>query len=145
MNHPARSELTTTGGLRRWAVRLAVVLVLGVALHVAWVILSILAASLGASSFARGALWLAGPIITAAGYAIGLTIPVRGAAAINRRFSQLFLVVLVGCAVGGLLGRPVGPMFAGLGMLSAGALAAAALVVGTARRDSEPPKDRGTA
>jgi hypothetical protein len=121
----------------RYAIRLAVALLLGVTLHAAWVAVFILGASLGASGIAKGGLWLAAPIMTAAGYATGLTIPVRGAAPLKGRFSQVFVGVWIGCALGGIIGSRVGPMFIGLGVLGAGALAALTLAICTARRQTD--------
>lgn len=119
----------TRGAIWRCAVRFAIALLLGGALHVAWVALFILGASLGASGIARSALWLVGPIVTAAGYATGLTIRARGACTVKGRFPQVFTFVLIGCAIGAILGRPIGPMFFGLGALAAGALSALVLVI----------------
>jgi hypothetical protein len=123
--------------MRRCAIRLAIAAVLGGMLHVVWVTLVILGGSLGASGIVRGALWLAGPIMTAAGYAAGLAIRVRGAPTVERRFSHVFVVVLIGCAVGAIVGRPIGPMFFGLGVLAAGGLTALALVIRDAPRRPE--------
>ena len=120
--------------IRRYAIRLAVALVLGGTLHAVWVALFILGASLGASGSARGALWLAAPIMTAAGYATGLTVPVRGAVPLKGRSSRVFIRVLMGCALGGIIGSPLGPMFAGLGVFGAGTLSALALVLCMAQR-----------
>lgn len=122
---------------RRYAIRLAVALVLGGTLHAVWVGLFILGASLGATGIARGALWLASPIMTAAGYATGLTVPIRGAVALKGRFSRLFTRVLIGCALGGIIGSPFGPMFVGVGVFGAGALSALSLALCTAHRPTE--------
>jgi hypothetical protein len=127
--------------MRRFAIRFTIAVVLGGMLHVAWVTLVILGRSLGASGTARDALWLAGPIVTAAGYATGLAIRVRGASTVKRRFLQVFVVVLIGCAFGAIVGRPLGPMFVGLGALAAGGLTALALVVRTAPRRTERPSN----
>jgi hypothetical protein len=131
----------TTDAMRRCAIRFTIAVVLGGVVHVLWVTLVILGRSLGASGMARDALWLAGPIMTAAGYAEGLTIRVRGASAVRMRFSQVFVAVLIGCAVGAIVGRPLGPMFVGLGALAAGGLTALALVVRTAPRRTERPSN----
>jgi len=133
------------GATRRSVVRLAIVLGLGGALHAAWVVLFILGASLGASGIAKDALWLAAPIMTAAGYAAGLTIRVRGAPTVERRFSQPFMIVLAACAAGAIVGRPIGPMFAGLGVLAAGALSALALAIRTARTRPATSTDESVA
>lgn len=126
-------DRVTTGALWRCAIRLVIALALGGALHAAWVALFILGASLGASGIVRGALWVAGPIMTAAGYATGLTIRVRGVSPAKGRLSQVFIVVFIGCAAGAIVGRPIGPMFVGLGVFAAGALSALALVIRTAQ------------
>lgn len=133
------------GATGRSVVRLAIALVLGGALHAAWVVLFILGASLGASGIAKDALWLAAPIMTAAGYAAGLTIRVRGAPTVERRFLQLFMIVLAACAAGAIVGRPIGPMFAGLGVLAAGALSTLALAIRTARTRPATSTDESVA
>ncbi len=127
------------GAVRRGAVRFAIALVLGGALHVAWVALVVTGASLSASGITRGALWFAGPIMTAAGFTAGLTIRVRGALTLKKRLSHVYVVALIACAVGAVAGRPIGPMFVGLGTLTAGALAALALAIQAARGHSETP------
>jgi hypothetical protein len=129
----------------RCAIRLVIALVLGLTLHAAWMALFILGASLGASGIVRGALWLVGPIMTAAGYATGLTIRVQGVSTLKWRFWQVFIVVLVCCAVGAIVGRPLGPMFVGLGVLAAGGLSSLALVIWTARKCTEISTDGSVA
>jgi len=119
---------------RRHTMRVAVALVIGVACHAAWVVLFILGASLGASAIVRGALWLAAPIVTAAGYAAGLAIRVRGTSPLAWRFPHLFVAVAIGCTAGEIVGSRVGPMFAGLGVVGAGALSALGLAIGDAAR-----------
>jgi hypothetical protein len=119
----------TVGAMWQSAIRLEIALVLGLALHAAWMVLFVLGASLGASGIVRGALWLLGSIMTATGYATGLTIRVRSASRVKWRFWRVFIVVLVFCAVGAILGSSLGPMFVGLGVLAAGALSAVALVI----------------
>jgi hypothetical protein len=120
--------------IRRCAIRFTFAVVLGGLVHVVWVTLVILGGSLGASGTARGALWLAGPIMTAAGFATGLMLRVRGAATVKSRFFRVFVVMLIGCAVGAIVGRPIGPMFFGLCTLAAGGLTALAIVIRSAPR-----------
>ena len=114
---------------RRHTMRVAVALTLGVACHAAWVVLFILGASLGVSAIVRGALWLAAPIVTAAGYAAGLAISVRGASPLAWRFSRLFVAVAIGCTAGEIVGSGIGPMFAGLGVVGVGGLSALGLAI----------------
>lgn len=114
---------------RRCSVRVVVAVLFGGTFHAAWVALFISGASLGASGAARIALWIAAPLITAAGIATGLIVPIPGAFKLTRPFVRVFIAACIACGAGAVIMSPVGPMFVGLGVFGGGALAALALTV----------------
>ncbi len=117
----------------RDGLRLVISVLTGTAFHALWVVAFIFAASRGASDMFRGILWLAAPVVGAAGFASGLTLMWRD----GRRtagFALTFGKILSGCAIGAGLMSPIGPMFVGFGLLAGGALAAAIVCFSDSRR-----------
>jgi hypothetical protein len=116
----------------RWVwhfvVRLATAALLGGAFHAAWVALFIFAVSQGAPGVLRATLWLTAPVVTAAGFGLGLTLSRHHEPDPRTRFGRAFVAVLSGCAIGAVVMSPIGPMFVGLGVFGGGLVAAAVRV-----------------
>jgi hypothetical protein len=127
----------------RSVVRVTVAALVGVAFHAAWVALFILAVSQGAPGSLRAILWVIAPIVTAIGFGLGLTLLQRRHPAPDTGFAHAFAIALAGCAMGAVILSPIGPMFAGFGVLGGGTIAAAIRVVseqsGRGRRAGERP------
>lgn len=115
--------------LRRSGVRFTVAVLVGLGFHVMWAVLYIFSASHGASGGLRGLLWCVAPIITAAGYGLGLTLLPRLQPQPRTGFARAFVAALAGCVIGAVIGSPIGPMFVGFGILGGGAMAVAVRVV----------------
>jgi len=65
-------------------------------------------------------LWLAMPVVTAAGFAAGVTLWDRLSGTRTTRFIRVFAWPLVGCAVGAGVVYPFGPMLIVFGMFLGG-------------------------
>jgi hypothetical protein len=116
---------TTLDWIWRSAVRVVIAALVGAAFHAAWVVLFIFAASRDAPGFVRGVLWLIVPVVTATGFALGLALLPRREPEPGTDFTRAFLTALSGCAIGGVVMSPIGPMFVGLGVLGGGTVAVA--------------------
>jgi hypothetical protein len=116
---------TKAAWIWRSAVRITVALLAGTAFHVAWVATFIFAASQGAPGILRAMLWLIGPLVTAIGFGLGLTLWQRHDPQRQTGFARAFMAAVSGCAIGALVMSPIGPMFVGLGILGGGTVAVA--------------------
>ena len=68
------------------------------------------------------ALWLAAPVVTALGFAIGAALVERRTEESSARFSAIYLWALIGCSAGAAAIYPFGPMLIVFGMIFAGTL-----------------------
>ncbi|HSR31808.1 MAG TPA: hypothetical protein VLY63_14685 [Anaerolineae bacterium] len=92
--------------------------------YVAWMAVFLLAA--GSQSPALEAiLWILAPVITAAGFAVGIIIPERIILPRRSRFLRTFLWPLIGCAIGAGIVYWFGPMLIVFGMFAAGTIGVA--------------------
>ena len=68
----------------------------------------------------RALLWLAAPVATALGFAVGAVLHERFAGGRRDRFARVYLWPLVGCFVGAVVVFPFGPMLIVFGMFLMG-------------------------
>lgn len=70
-------------------------------------------------------LWLLAPVITAAGFTVGIIIPERIIRPRRGRFLRTFLWPLIGCAIGAGIIYSFGPMLIVFGMFAVGTMSVA--------------------
>lgn len=73
----------------------------------------------------RALLWVAAPLLTAAGFAFGLTLSRWRVRPLGAQFTRNYAWPLLGCAVGAAVVYPFGPMLIVFGMFAAGTMAVA--------------------
>lgn len=76
-----------------------------------------------AGPITRALLWLAAPVVTAAGFALGLTLFRWRVRPRGVQFLRSYAFPLLGCAVGAAVVYPFGPMLVVFGMFVVGTLA----------------------
>jgi hypothetical protein len=108
--------------LRVLTLRIAVSLLLAAVFQAAWTSLFILLYR-SSGSIVRAFLWIAGPPVIAAGFALGLTLFRWKAQPRWAEYLRCYVWPLAGSATGAVAGSPIGPMFAGFGMFALGTLA----------------------
>jgi hypothetical protein len=96
---------------RSWRaiIRIAFSLVCAIIFYITWMAAFILVTRLD-SPMLETMLWLLAPVITAAGFAAGITVRERLAGQKRPRFLRIFLWPLIGCAIGAGLVYSFGPM-----------------------------------
>lgn len=87
--------------------------------HTAWLAVFILTAKLE-SRWIRGAEWILAPIVTAAGFTIGVQVFDYFAGTRKNKFLHIYFWPLIGCAIGAIAVFSFGPMLIGFGMFAAG-------------------------
>ena len=87
--------------------------------YTAWMA-AFFAATRSGSVIAETVLWLLAPVMTAAGFAVGITVAQRMARKGKSSFIRIYLWPLVGCAVGAAVVYPFGPMLIVFGMFAGG-------------------------
>ena len=107
--------------LNLWKVllRLAASLLGAGVFYSAWMAAFITATRSG-SVVAETVLWLLAPVMTAAGFAVGVTMAERLAKKQRTSFIRIYVWPLVGCAIGAAVVYPFGPMLIVFGMFAAG-------------------------
>ena len=120
-------------------VRIAFSLVCAIVFYIAWMAAFLLTASLD-SPMAEATLWLLAPVITAAGFATGITVRERLACQKRSRFLRIFLWPLIGCAIGAGLVYPFGPMLTVFAVFFTGTASMALREVVGFFRGEEPAK-----
>jgi hypothetical protein len=98
---------------------MALSLVCGGGFYTAWLAAYLLVARLDQQAVDI-ILWLLAPVITAAGFALGMALAERWTRRARTPFLRLYAWPLVGCAVGAGAVYPFGPMLIVFGMLTAG-------------------------
>ncbi|MBM3333111.1 hypothetical protein FJY63_00455 [Candidatus Sumerlaeota bacterium] len=88
-------------------------------LHFAWVAIFIMSAG-KVGALVKGLLWIIAPVVTAAGFTVGLVVGERLLGLTKGPFLRVFLWPLIGCAVGAAAVFWFGPMFIGFGMFLVG-------------------------
>ena len=96
------------------------ILVAGV-FHIGWLAAFIPAAKSGVMAL-KILGWIAAPVVTALGYAIGLRMGERLLTTRKTDFLQIFVWPLVGCTLGAVALSWVGPMLVGIGTCIGGAV-----------------------
>ena len=115
------------------ALRIAVSTLGGGAFYFVWMSLFLVTAGLGSQAL-EIVLWLLAPLITAAGFSVGLLIFGMVTHIENLGFRHAFLWAFVGCALGALATYPFGPMLIVFGMLVLGTLSVTLREVLAAKR-----------
>ena len=72
------------------------------------------------------ALWLLAPVMTAAGFAVGIAVAERLAKKSRTRFLRIYVWPLIGCVIGAAVVYSFGPMLIVFGMFAAGTVSVAA-------------------
>ena len=109
--------------LRVLTLRVAVSLLLAVVFDTAWMSLFI-PLYRPSGPIVRALLWIAGPPVIAAGFALGLTLFRWNARPRWAEYLRCYVWPLVGCSAGAAITFPIGPMLIGFGMFALGTLAA---------------------
>ena len=107
--------------LNLWKVllRLASSLLGAVVFYAAWMAAFITVTRSG-SVVAETILWLLAPVMTAAGFAVGITVAERLTKREKSSFIRIYVWPLAGCAIGAAVVYPFGPMLIVFGMFAAG-------------------------
>ena len=92
--------------------------------YLAWMA-AFLVATRSGSVAAETVLWLLAPVITAAGFAVGITVAERLAKNERTSFIRIYVWPLVGCAIGAGVVYPFGPMLIVFGMFAVGTVSVA--------------------
>ncbi len=108
--------------LRTLALRVAVSLLLAGVFYLAWMSVFILTYH-SAGPGVRAFLWIAGPPVVAAGFALGLMLFRWKARRRRIEFLRCYIWPLVGCAIGTAVVFPFGPMLIVFGIFILGTLA----------------------
>ena len=87
--------------------------------YTAWMA-AFIAATRSGSVVAETFLWLLAPVITAAGFAVGIIVAERLGKKGRTSFIRVYVWPLVGCAIGAGVVYPFGPMLIVFGMFAAG-------------------------
>ena len=87
--------------------------------YVAWMA-AFLAVTRSDRVVAEAVLWLLAPVMTAAGFTVGVTVAERLAKKSRTSFIRIYVWPLVGCAIGAAGVYPFGPMLILFGMFAAG-------------------------
>ena len=124
----------------RAVVRIGASLLCAVLFYAAWMVVFLLALNLE-SPAVETILWLLVPVITAAGFATGITLRQRLAGSTGPRFLRIFLWPLIGCAVGAGTVYRFGPMLIVFAMLFTGTASIALREVVGFLRSGEPARD----
>ncbi len=92
--------------------------------YLVWMAVFLLATRLNSSAI-EAILWLLAPVLTAAGFAIGITISEQLTQTSKTRFLGNFIWPLIGCAIGAGVVYWFGPMLIVFGMFVAGTISVA--------------------
>jgi hypothetical protein len=111
-------------GLWGAAVRVAVSLAFAGIFYLVWMGAFLLTRTLE-SPILEALGWLLAPVVTAAGFTIGMLLGESGAGRRKSGFLRVFLWPLIGCVIGAVSVAWLGPMLIVFGMLAAGAASAA--------------------
>ena len=103
--------------------------------YTAWMA-AFFAATRSGSVIAETVLWLLAPVMTAAGFAVGVTMAERLAKKQRTSFIRIYVWPLVGCAIGAAVVYPFGPMLIVFGMFAAGTVSVAIREVVSLSRSS---------
>jgi predicted anti-sigma-YlaC factor YlaD len=87
--------------------------------HTAWLAVFILTSKLE-SRWIRGARWILVPMVTAAGFTVGVQIFDHFAGTRKNKFLHVYFWPLIGCAIGAIAAFSFGPMLIGFGTFGAG-------------------------
>jgi len=120
-------------------VRIAFSLLCAVIFYLVWMAAFLLTTRLD-SAVVEAMLWLLAPVITAAGFAVGIAVRERLAAQRRSRFLRIFLWPLIGCAIGAGIVYWFGPMLIVFAMLLTGTASIALREVVGFFRGEEPAK-----
>jgi len=110
--------------LFKGAVNVVVSLLCGGAYYFAWLAVFLLTLKLDLPIL-NIVLWPLAPVVTAAGFAVGVMIGQRLTGAERSGFGHIYRWPLVGCIVAVALVYPIGPMLIVFGMLVAGTMSVA--------------------
>jgi len=103
--------------------------------YLAWMAVFLAATGFG-SVIAETVLWLLSPVMTAAGFAVGIRLAERLSKKGGSSFIRIYVWPLVGCAIGAGVVYPFGPMLIVFGMFAAGTASVAIReIVGRSRSD----------
>jgi hypothetical protein len=110
-----------TSSISRWVIKPGVSLVLGGVFYAGW-LAAFLATIRAGNSAAKGALFFLAPLVTAAGFTLGVAVFERSTDSPSGRFHRVLVWPLVGCAAGAAASFWYGPMLVSFSMLVGGAL-----------------------
>jgi len=110
--------------LRGALLRLASSLLGAGVFYFAWMA-AFFAATRSGSVIAETVLWLLAPVMTAGGFAVGITVAERLGKKGRTSFIRIYVWPLVGCAIGAGVVYPFGPMLIVFGMFAAGTVSVA--------------------
>jgi hypothetical protein len=130
-------EVIDSGWLRQALVRIACSLLGAGLFYAAWMILFLLTSG-SAGPFIQAILWLLAPVMTAAGFALGVTLVDRFAGHGRTAFLRIFPWPLIGCAVGAGIVYWFGPMLIVFAMFAAGTAGIALRELHLLRRSAGP-------
>jgi len=111
-----------SSSLTKWVFKPTVSLVLGGVFYAGW-LAAFLAAVRSENSAAKGALFFAAPVVTAAGFAVGVSLFERLTNSVRGGFARTMAWALVGCAAGAAAVFWYGPMLIVFTMLAGGTAA----------------------
>jgi hypothetical protein len=114
-----RESAENPGRLQRAFARVALSLLCAGVFYFVWMSAFILSAGFD-STVVEAILWLLAPVTTAAGFAAGIVVYERLAGASRTGFLAIFVLPLVGCAIGAGVVFWFGPMLIVFGMFAAG-------------------------
>ena len=121
--------------LRGALLRLASPLLGAGVFYLAWMA-AFLVLTRSVSVVAETVLWLLAPVMTAAGFAVGITVAERLAKKDKSSFMRIYVWPLVGCVIGAAIVYPFGPMLIVFGMFAGGTSSVAVReIVGRSRSD----------
>ena len=106
--------------------------------YVLWMAVAIMAFKSGSGKFIMGLLWIIAPIITAAGFTIGIGLFDFAVKQFRQNFFNIYKWPLVGCIAGAALVLPFGPMLIVFGMFGLGTLSVILREVKSARHRQNP-------
>ena len=119
--------------LLKGAVNVVVSLICGGVFYFAWMAAFLLTLELD-RPILNIVLWPLAPVVTAAGFAVGVMIAQRLTGTERSGFSHIYRWPLVGCIVAVAVVYPIGPMLIVFAMLVAGTVGVALREIATARR-----------
>lgn len=114
-----RDPAVRLGAVWRASANAAVSLLCAGAVYAVWLAAFLLATRLN-NSILQAAGWLSAPVVTAAGFAVGIALSERVITARKSRFLYILAWPLIGCTVGAAAVYWFGPMLIVFGMFAAG-------------------------